>query len=561
MEETSRDTFKQKLYPFRYKALFLLTVSVYIILYAPYGFTDADDGFITALSWRIFNGQVPYVDFIYVRPPLTLYLHTLPFFILPNELVLISERVLFFISLALSSYFGAAAAKKVIHDRLEKLDLFFLSTIAFVYSVNSFTPMAWHTVDGVLLGSIGIYLLVDREGGLAGAIAGMFFLFLSTLTKQSFYLVPFAGLVYIYLSKRDIKETMFSVVALLSFAGIFIAVLALAGMLDQFILQTTTSTTFRDGYTAGVYEYLHFPLIYFLVPAGYWLLVRNLSDTSMRERSIALVPYLFLLFAFVYPLAFYLNRLYFKGLTGINFYLLEFRDPVALVLLILGLIHVLLEWKNVKMASGIALMLFLSWSSSISWAHVSPHLFAAPLVAVLLSMGTRFFDRRKTVYFASFVYLAGVLVYFIAYQKPFNSDVVSNIDHDLGKVNRHLSFIKGDDRIYGRLSEMEGIAKKYGKEITFLPAMPLADLFYGLPFNSPVDWPINCETAGLEKYVIDQISQNCRFVVIDAEWIGLEKKLNDENRKYSSRSTLRISKEWHLVENTGNFQVYKNPAK
>ncbi|KAA0261664.1 MAG: hypothetical protein EDM75_06050, partial [Chlorobiota bacterium] len=484
-----------------------------------------------------------------------------PFFILPNELVLISERVLFFISLALSSYFGAAAAKKVIHDRLEKLDLFFLSTIAFVYSVNSFTPMAWHTVDGVLLGSIGIYLLVDREGGLAGAIAGMFFLFLSTLTKQSFYLVPFAGLVYIYLSKRDIKETMFSVVALLSFAGIFIAVLALAGMLDQFILQTTTSTTFRDGYTAGVYEYLHFPLIYFLVPAGYWLLVRNLSDTSMRERSIALVPYLFLLFAFVYPLAFYLNRLYFKGLTGINFYLLEFRDPVALVLLILGLIHVLLEWKNVKMASGIALMLFLSWSSSISWAHVSPHLFAAPLVAVLLSMGTRFFDRRKTVYFASFVYLAGVLVYFIAYQKPFNSDVVSNIDHDLGKVNRHLSFIKGDDRIYGRLSEMEGIAKKYGKEITFLPAMPLADLFYGLPFNSPVDWPINCETAGLEKYVIDQISQNCRFVVIDAEWIGLEKKLNDENRKYSSRSTLRISKEWHLVENTGNFQVYKNPAK
>lgn len=560
MEETSRDTFKQKLYPFRYKALFLLTISVYIILYAPYGFTDADDGFITALSWRIFNGQLPYVDFIYVRPPLTLYLHTLPFFILPNELVLISERVLFFISLAVSSYFGAAAAKKILQDRLEELDLYFLSTIAFVYSVNSFTPMAWHTVDGVLLGSIGIYLLVNRKG-LAGAIAGMFFLFLSTLTKQSFYLVPFAGLVYIYLSKRNIRETMFAVVALISFTGIFIAVLALTGMLHQFIHQTTAGTTFRDGYTAGVYEYLHFPLIYFLVPAGYWLLVRNLSDTSMRERAIALVPYLFLLFAFLYPLAFYLNKLYFKGLSGIDFYLLEFRDPVAMVLLILGVIHVLLEWRNVKAASGIALMLFLSWSSSISWAHVSPHLFAAPLVAVLLSMGTRFFERRKTVYFAAFVYLAGVLVYFIAYQKPFNSDVVSNIDHDLGKVNRHLSSIKGDDRIHGRLSDMDGIAKKYGKEITFLPAMPLADLFYGLPFNSPVDWPINCETAGMEEKIIGEISKNCRFVVIDSEWLELESKLNDENRKYSSRITLKISKEWLLVENTGNFQVYKNPAK
>lgn len=560
MEESRHNTFIRKLYPFRYKALFLLTVLVYIILYAPYGFTDADDGFITALSWRIFNGQTPYIDFIYVRPPLTLYLHALPFFVLPNELIIISERVLFFISLAASSYFGAAAAKKILQDRLEELDLFFLSTIAFVYSVNSFTPMAWHTVDGVLLGSIGIYLLVDRKG-LGGAIAGMFLLYLTTLTKQSFYLVPVAGLVYIYLSKRDIRETMLSGVALVLFIGMYATLLTLTGMLDQFILQTTAATTFRDAYTVGVFEYMHFPLIYFIVPAGYWLLVKNFKEGSMRENALASVPKVFLLFAFVYPLTFYLNRFYLKGLTGIDYYFLEFRDPVAMILLILGVIQVLLDLRDMKSASGVALMLFLSWSSSISWAHVSPHLFAAPLVAILIVMGTRFFDRKKTERYAAFVCISGFIVYFIAFQKPFNNDVASKMAHDLATVNPHLSFIKGDARIHGRLIDMEGIAKKYGKEITFLPAMPMADLFYGLPFNSPVDWPINCETAGMEEKIIGEISKNCRFVAIDSEWLELERKLMDDSRKYSSKVTLAISREWHQIDSSGGYLVYKNPDK
>ena len=36
-----------------------------------------DDGFILAYSWRVGHGEVPYRDFLYVRMPLTPYLHSL----------------------------------------------------------------------------------------------------------------------------------------------------------------------------------------------------------------------------------------------------------------------------------------------------------------------------------------------------------------------------------------------------------------------------------------------------------------------------------------------------
>ena len=45
------------------------------MVYAPYGYSGVDEGFITALVWRVLNGELPYVDFIYVRPPGTPLLH------------------------------------------------------------------------------------------------------------------------------------------------------------------------------------------------------------------------------------------------------------------------------------------------------------------------------------------------------------------------------------------------------------------------------------------------------------------------------------------------------
>ena len=48
--------------------LFLLAISLIAAwLYAPYGHSGTDQGFIMGLAWRITEGELTYVDFIHIR--------------------------------------------------------------------------------------------------------------------------------------------------------------------------------------------------------------------------------------------------------------------------------------------------------------------------------------------------------------------------------------------------------------------------------------------------------------------------------------------------------------
>jgi hypothetical protein len=55
-----------------------------------------DDGFILAFGWRIWNGEVPYRDFIFHKTPLSLYLHSL-WLLLPNNLTYLAPRFGFYL--------------------------------------------------------------------------------------------------------------------------------------------------------------------------------------------------------------------------------------------------------------------------------------------------------------------------------------------------------------------------------------------------------------------------------------------------------------------------------
>ena len=59
--------------------IFILYFFIYGGFWVRYGFDTDDGGFILALSKRIIDGELPYKDFIYIRPPLTIYIHALSF--------------------------------------------------------------------------------------------------------------------------------------------------------------------------------------------------------------------------------------------------------------------------------------------------------------------------------------------------------------------------------------------------------------------------------------------------------------------------------------------------
>ena len=88
----------------RLRLICLILPIFYFLAFGLFGFSDTDQGFIQALSWRVINGEIPYLDFIYVRPPLSIYIHTLPFLIFPDHLVILAERFLFYLFMALSVF-------------------------------------------------------------------------------------------------------------------------------------------------------------------------------------------------------------------------------------------------------------------------------------------------------------------------------------------------------------------------------------------------------------------------------------------------------------------------
>ena len=69
----------------KYKIIFTLFVISYAILYSLDGFDDADRGYTLALSWRIFNGEIPYRDIILVRPPFSPFFHSIFLYFIPDN--------------------------------------------------------------------------------------------------------------------------------------------------------------------------------------------------------------------------------------------------------------------------------------------------------------------------------------------------------------------------------------------------------------------------------------------------------------------------------------------
>lgn len=547
---------KIKIESVRYKSLFIVIVLCYIVLYGPYGLTEADDGFITGLSWRIFNGATIYKDFIYVRPPLSPLFHTLPMYILPRDYIIFFERAFFFISLAISSLFASKSLNSLFDFKAIGVDKYLLAAVGFVFSVATFAPTAWHTIDGILFGSIGIYFLISDKSKLK-ILFGMFLLFLSALTKQSFYLMPIAGILYLYLSKHT-RKVIISASGLLAILVIaFGLILEYLGALHEFIIQTSSASSLKEAYTAGVYKYLHSDLIFIFVSIVTWRIIKYIREFKKYPIDLNLLPYLYMFFIFTYPLAFYINRILFKQMSTLEFLKIQFRDEFAIITFLLVCVYILFYFKKLYRPWALILLLFLSWSSSISWAHTSPHLFSTPIIMIFISGAHHLLNLIKIHQFLIYMLLIGLVTYYVGYQKPHYSDVRSEIVFNLSDVTPALKYIKGDKKIYNKLKDLDTLTRKYGNNSKVLPFMPLFNLFQGSKSPLTIDYAINCEIANKEDKVYAELVNKETVVFIDRDWWKVEESIGNYGRMYGSLLTYRVTKEWIKVDSTEQYYIYR----
>ena len=160
------------------------------------GFNGGDETWLESLALRTLHGQVPYRDFVYAVPPLTLFKETAVAGILGGAYGVLASRWVFAVEVSVGSVLAFIVLRRFVSDRtalLVTIPTVFFTTILYYYSNFNY--------DGQVLALAAIAIAMHRGDrrlwmSAAGAILGLAFLAKPT------YLAIFAVLVVTGLLRR-----------------------------------------------------------------------------------------------------------------------------------------------------------------------------------------------------------------------------------------------------------------------------------------------------------------------------------------------------------------------
>ncbi len=484
-----------------YPILFISFVLGYFFLYGFYGYNDADEGYNLALAWRIFCGEIPYKDFMSIRPPLTPILHALPLFIIPEQYQILFERVLAYVLFASTSLFCALTLDTLFDFKKYSLDPYLFATVGFVFSVNHFPPMAWYTVDGLFFAALGTYLLT-RFPKVSGVIFGILALFLSALTKQPFYLMPVAGCIYVWLLYKDKKLLSIALVSTFAFFSLFFILLYVKGALLGFLAQTSESLKIKDLLSAGILSYIRYSSIIIVVPIAFWVLLKRLSRTGRGEWLIQLAPFFLISFILAYPLSKFVYSVYIKKTVYNSMVSHGYADSVGIVLFLITVFVILTQGVWGKKWFGLCFLVFISWCASISWGHKRPDLFSTPLLFGFFVASYHYFEVKRLKLLVLYTLLAGTITYCIAYQKPYCNPPRWYLTYEISDIFPKLNKIKVGYETHEKYHELKYLIDKYGSNFKTMPGMPLANYLSNTKSPIILDWVSNGETNNKNECIL-----------------------------------------------------------
>jgi hypothetical protein len=208
------------------------------------------------------------------------------------------------------------------------------------------------------------------------------------------------------------------------------------------------------------------------------------------------------------------------------------------------------------------LLLFVSWSASISWGYQTTALFATPFIFVFGLFLLKDYDGNSRAVFAvqSLVLILALVVFFSGYKHPYNLEYKSErsaMKNDLGTIFTSLKYIKCDNKTYDQYSEFRDIYQKYGDNFVVLPNIPLAHAITGTKNPVGTDWPMNAEINNYTDEVFGLLeSKNVTvFYLRDA------KPSPASPGRYGSEVTVQVLNNWERIETLSYFDVYKKPVR
>lgn len=503
--------------PGLWKALFFCLFAGYGIFYAPYGVNETDGGFLTGLAWQVLNGKSLYVDIVYVRPPLPVWLRALELQVLPATWAILGERWMFYLKLALYSWLAAT----LLSSGSRRWQL---ATIGFIASAHCYPAAAWHTVDGILFGVLSIGCWISWTSRWGAALSGVF-MAACLLCKQSFYPMAAVWLVLVvYSSRSKLLPAPGSRNPWLAAGAFFITILLFfiflysEGSLNHFLSLTNGATSGGQAFQHGVLDYFRIqPVVaglsaLLLAPVGWWCWKGQGVTLARITWSLWLIV---LVASYVWAVG---NRL-------------EFTAPFAQTRLLFGVAAawsvyrvIRKDWPREQAAVFFSL-LALSWSAAMSWGYNLPVLFGTPWVFTAADISYQLFGkpvsgRIRTALAVGLLFLL-TLSFRYGYEFVYRDGRRSAMSEHLGDIFPALGGIYSTPETAALYRDLKNLSARYGPEFKTLPAFPQANFLTDTYPPLPLDWVVEREMqAGREQ--VRQSLETKRPVLF------IEKKYRDQ---------------------------------
>lgn len=543
------------------KVLFWLLPLIYTFLYGQYGYDFVDAGLINAGSWRIYLGQIPYKDFFWGKPPFSLYLHSLQFLLIPDQLQAIGERFLYYVQVVTYSYLFSVIVKKFFSNELKSVNVYLLCMATFVYSAHNWAPFSWYTIDGIFFSTLGFYFLLNWNK-VSFSILGMFFAFLAAMTKQSFYLIPFMILFvsYCLYGKKRTLQLLFS---LIIFSVLSFLIVYSNNIFEPIFQNITGQTKIKDFIKYGFFNYLNSSAIYLFVGIIVYLFTR-LNFFKIKDKVS------FIFFAVCLAFATLTIKLGFNNMRFDRPSLWVdddhgFFTGLFLVAILFVFYSLITHYK--KKWIVLAAMLFISWSASISWGYNLPANFSGPLIFGSILFVSQVTLKDQVLINKSFsnvliiFSVIGLVQFYILNQFVWKDSPRSELTYDLGIISNKLKFIKTDKGGYEKIDELFKLHKKYGDNYTVIPTFPSAHYLTGTLNPLPTDTEFNSEHFYQISSLINPIKEKDMTIFIEKdETTGyvphlLKNKL--VGYKYGSDITFWIMDNMINIDSTKHYDIYK----
>jgi len=175
--------------------IFLFAVIIYSYFFLADGFNATDEGYLQSLGQRIVDGEQPYLDFYFMRSPLSIYIQAALIKIFGDNYTILAGRIYWTIQICLMVLLVSLIYRRFV-NRLELL----LMLLASYVLCSVLIAFPWYNYDAAFFAAVSAVFIFRRQYFLAGIAA-----FLSAMSKQNYVFMLPMFLVLVALLRWRIK--------------------------------------------------------------------------------------------------------------------------------------------------------------------------------------------------------------------------------------------------------------------------------------------------------------------------------------------------------------------